>query len=109
MVALATLATGCSRWIAGPAPAPTPVPTPVAGKARIDLKDGRTFEVTNLTVSGDSLFGDAVRRKGTRVAVAVSEVRTIRTHQSPSTRTWVIAGLVVLLLIVTGGISIESS
>jgi hypothetical protein len=97
----------CFAWTPSPPPAPTPVAAFVADKARIVLADGRTYEVTNLIVLRDSLLGQDVVRKGVRVAVAARDVGSIETRQLQSKRGWLITGIVLLVMVATGMITVE--
>jgi hypothetical protein len=98
----------CAEWVAGPPPPPTPITTVVASRARIEMIDGRAYQVMRLTVTGDSLFGDNVVTHGERVAVATRDVTVIRTRQFTQRRGWIVAGLVLLVLIATGTITLTN-
>jgi hypothetical protein len=103
-MALAALATttalgACFEWRAGPPPLPTPSTTVVAGRARIEMKDGRAYEVTRLRITGDSLYGDNMVTGDAPVTVATRDVSFIRSRHFSKKKTLIGTGITFLVML----------
>lgn len=94
---------GCVHWVAALPPAPSAAATPVAPDARIELRDGRTYHLREVAVLEDSLVGVAVDAPHARVALALAEVRTVRTREVRYTEAVVAAAIAILVVLLLGG------
>ena len=88
---------GCTRWVAAPPPGPMPETLAIAKVARLELVDGRMYEVRNLTIRGDSLFAENAVREGERVALPSRDVKVIRSREVTWRPVWVGVGIFLLL------------
>ena len=99
----------CTRSVAAPPPSPAPAETVIAARARGEMKDGASYQVTHLVARGDSLFAERMAPSLGRFAVASRDVSMIRSLGRDEQSSRVISGFVlgILILVLTGSIAFE--
>lgn len=109
LLAIVALA-GCYRWSA-PQPAPQSALETHSAQARLTLTDGRQLVLNHPRVGGDDLLGDSLVVKGvngsrfevvrvpTRVAIPLTDVRSVSRRQFSPGRTALFAVATVYALV----------
>jgi len=105
-LALGVSPAGCSVW--RPRPEPGAAEAPAPGPWRVVLRDGRSFVLSRLSVTGDSLVGEELPTAQRR-AVARSDVARLERRERDGRRTlrnvwlaWNAFGVFLLIVYVAG-------
>ena len=98
LIAMAVIGmSGCTQWRVAPGPSRDALTGVGERRVRLLLRDGRQVEMHAPRIIGDSLVGyEAVREKGERRAVAVSQVSQVEVQTADGSRTLLTIGLLAV-------------
>jgi hypothetical protein len=94
---------GCSNWVSHPVPTPPAPMRTFHGTVRVTMTNRDTVSLTRVIVASDSLFGSRPYVE-LRVAVPLRQVAKIEEQVKSPTKTLILLGGIVLVLLFTGNL-----